>query len=172
MSLTARNAVVFLLPLLLLAGASGCSRKPKPAIAPTPVPPPVTETTKPPETAKPPETPPESTALSGLQDVFFDYDKSDLRGESRDVLGADGELLTKNGAAKVLLEGHCDERGTVEYNLALGQRRADAVKNYLIQYGVDPFRLSTISYGEERPFVEGHDESAWSQNRRVHFVKQ
>jgi peptidoglycan-associated lipoprotein len=70
---------------------------------------------------------------------------------------------------RLTIEGHCDERGTTEYNLALGQRRADAARNYLVDLGIDGSRLSTISYGEERPFETGHDESAWSQNRRAHF---
>jgi peptidoglycan-associated lipoprotein len=73
--------------------------------------------------------------------------------------------------AEFLLEGHCDERGTREYNLALGDRRANATKDYLASLGVDPAKLKTISYGKERPFVEGHDESAWSKNRRTHFVQ-
>ena len=107
-----------------------------------------------------------------LQDAFFDFDKSLIRDDARDVLNTDGKLLVVEGMPKILLEGNCDERGTVEYNLALGQRRADAVKNYLIQYGVSPNNLSTISYGEEKPFAQGHDESAWKQNRRVHLNPQ
>ena len=78
--------------------------------------------------------------------------------------------MKKHPDAEFLLEGHCDERGTREYNLALGDRRANATKDYLASLGVDPAKLKTISYGKERPFVEGHDESAWSKNRRTHFV--
>jgi peptidoglycan-associated lipoprotein len=73
------------------------------------------------------------------------------------------------GALRVTIEGHCDERGTVEYNLALGQRRADATRSYLVDLGIESSRLSTISYGEERPFEMGHDETAWHENRRAHF---
>jgi peptidoglycan-associated lipoprotein len=126
------------------------------------------------ETGIPPEAKPEITipVVFEPRDVFFDYDRFVLRDDAREALTGDGKLLVDNPGVKVLLEGHCDERGTVEYNLALGERRANAVRAYLVQYGVDVSRLSTISYGEERPFAQGQDESAWSQNRRVHFVKQ
>jgi peptidoglycan-associated lipoprotein len=113
-----------------------------------------------------------TSAALELTDVFFDYDRFVLRDDARDALTGNGKLLVDSADTQVLLEGHCDERGTVEYNLALGERRAGAVKGYLVQYGVDASRLRTISYGEERPFAPGQDESAWSQNRRVHFVKQ
>ena len=107
-----------------------------------------------------------------LEDVFFDYDRFALRPEARRVLEANADLLKANGDWFVILEGHCDERGTVEYNLALGEKRARAAKDYMVQRGVEATRMRTISYGEERPFDRGHSESAWAQNRRVHFVQQ
>lgn len=102
--------------------------------------------------------------------IYFDFDKYDIRPEYRDVLSRKAEVLNEFPEIAVRIEGHADERGTVEYNLALGERRAQAAKDYLVSLGVDPDRISTISYGEERPAVEGHDESAWSQNRRDEFV--
>lgn len=106
----------------------------------------------------------------GLKDVFFDYDDATLSADGRDILANNASILNESTALKVLIEGHCDERGTVEYNLALGQRRADAARNYLVNSGVDGMRLTARSLGEERPFTFGTDESAWSQNRRAHFV--
>lgn len=98
--------------------------------------------------------------------VFFDFDKYDIRPDARVRLESQAGWLKKNPDVTVTIEGHCDERGTREYNLALGERRANAVKNYLVALGIDPNRLSTISYGKERPAVEGSNEYAWSQNRR------
>jgi peptidoglycan-associated lipoprotein len=162
-------AAVAMSLIVLLAMTVGCSRKPKPAVVPaTMETKPTTEIVKPPETAT--ETP--VAAVLELKDVFFDYDKFSLRDDAREALNGDGKLLVDNPGARALLEGHCDERGTVEYNLALGERRANATKAFLVQYGVDAARLSTISYGEERPFATGQNEAAWAQNRRVHFVKQ
>ncbi len=105
-----------------------------------------------------------------LKDVFFDTDKSDLTSEARDILVANAEWLRQYPTVRILIEGHCDERHTTEYNLALGWRRANAAKNYLVSLGVDGRRIDTISYGEERPFALGHDESAWRLNRRAHLV--
>lgn len=107
-----------------------------------------------------------------LTDVFFDYDRYNLRDEARRTLEQNARMLLNDRGLHLVLEGHCDERGTVEYNLALGERRAQSVRTFLVEYGVAGERLSAISYGEERPFAFGHEESAWSQNRRVHFVKQ
>ena len=106
---------------------------------------------------------------SQVNDVFFDYDKYALRQDARNILQANAKVLQDNNAGSLTLEGHCDERGTAEYNLALGQRRADAVKDYLVNLGMSASAIQTVSYGEERPFDPGHSESAWSQNRRVHF---
>ncbi len=102
--------------------------------------------------------------------VFFDYDKSDLRPEARATVEALAAWLSNYPATIIGIEGHCDERGTREYNLALGERRANSVHDYLVALGIDPNRLSTISYGKERPAVLGSTEEAWSQNRRGVFV--
>ena len=124
-----------------------------------------------PEAPKAPE-PAAVVAASPLKDAFFDFDKSALREDQKAALGEDVAWLKGNAGAKVLIEGHCDERGTAEYNLGLGERRAKAVKDYLIAAGIAADRISIISYGKERPFVLGHDESAWKWNRRGHFVLQ
>ena len=105
-----------------------------------------------------------------LEKIYFDFDSAALSESSRDTLKKDYELIKKNGAAKVEIEGHCDERGSDEYNLALGERRAKAALNYLVTLGIAPGRLSTISYGKEKPADPGHDEAAWAKNRRVEFV--
>lgn len=105
-----------------------------------------------------------------VQDIFFEYDDATLSAAARDILSTNASHLAELTQLRLLIEGHCDERGTVEYNLALGQRRADATKSYLVSLGVDGGRLATRSLGEERPFASGSDESAWSQNRRAHFV--
>lgn len=102
--------------------------------------------------------------------IFFDFDKSDLRPEARTTLQQKAEILRQYPDIRVRIEGHADERGTVEYNLALGERRANAARAYLIDLGIDPDRLTTISYGEERPLAEGHNEAAWQQNRRDEFI--
>lgn len=106
-----------------------------------------------------------------LEAVYFDFDKSDLRKDARDALSKNAEeLLKKVTDAKVQIEGHCDERGSDEYNLALGDRRAKSVAKYLINLGVKADRISTISYGKEKPAVQGNDDAAWSKNRRAEFV--
>ncbi len=104
-----------------------------------------------------------------IKDAFFETDKSELRDDTRETLAANASWLKQYPTVKVLLEGHCDERNTAEYNLALGWRRAFAARDYLVTLGVDGGRLGVVSYGEERPFATGHDEASWSQNRRVHF---
>jgi peptidoglycan-associated lipoprotein len=109
--------------------------------------------------------------ITAMKTVYFDYDKSDIREDMKPVLQANAKWLSTNTAVKVQIEGHCDERGTNEYNLALGQRRADAVKRYLIALGVSAGRLSTISYGEERPVCTEPDESCMSRNRRGQFAE-
>jgi peptidoglycan-associated lipoprotein len=102
--------------------------------------------------------------------IFFDFDRSELRPEARTTLQQKSEILRQYPDIRVRIEGNADERGTVEYNLALGERRADAARTYLIDLGIDPDRLTTISYGEERPLDEGHNEAAWQQNRRDEFI--
>jgi len=118
---------------------------------------------------EPPPVP--SLETQGIEDVYFSFDSADLTAEGRTSLAKDAAIIGRVGG-HYQIEGHCDERGSAEYNLALGDRRARAVRDYLVSLGVDPAALSTLSYGEERPFAEGHDESAWSQNRRGHFVAQ
>jgi len=111
-----------------------------------------------------------SEAIS-LETVYFDFDKSELRKDTMDVLAKNAEALLKKAAdAKIQIAGHCDERGSDEYNLALGDRRAKSVASYLKKLGVAESRISTISYGKEKPAVDGHDEAAWSKNRRAEFV--
>ncbi len=105
-----------------------------------------------------------------LKDIHFDFDRYDIRPEDGPVLREIAALLMKSPAVKMQIEGHCDERGTAEYNLALGERRANSTKKYLVSLGVPPDRLSTISYGEEAPLDPGHHEEAWAKNRRAHFV--
>jgi peptidoglycan-associated lipoprotein len=104
-----------------------------------------------------------------IKDAYFESDKSELRDDTRELLASDASWLKQYPTIKVLIEGHCDERNTADYNLALGWRRANAVRDYLVTLGVSGDRLSVISYGEERPFALGHDEASWTQNRRVHF---
>ena len=105
-----------------------------------------------------------------LTDAYFDYDQSDLREDARTALAADAEWLKKYPSVQILIEGHCDERGTGNYNLALGDRRANAAKEYLVSLGIDGSRIKTVSYGEERPFCTDSNESCWQQNRRAHLV--
>ncbi len=104
-----------------------------------------------------------------LTDIHFDFDKYDIRPGDGEILKKDYEWFGAN-AGKVRIEGNCDERGTVEYNLVLGQKRADAAKRYLVGLGVDGSRLNTISYGKEKPVDPGHNEAAWAKNRRDHFT--
>jgi len=102
--------------------------------------------------------------------VFFDFDKSELRADGREALQKDAQWLQKWTSTKITVEGHCDERGTAEYNLALGQRRAAAVKDYLVSLGVDGDRITVVSKGKEDPFCTEHTESCWQRNRRGHFI--
>jgi peptidoglycan-associated lipoprotein len=105
-----------------------------------------------------------------LKDIRFDYDKYDIRREDEGNLKENAAFLKKNPNMKVQVEGHCDERGTVEYNLALGERRANSTKRYLVSLGISADRISTISFGKERPLDPGHNEEAWAKNRRAHIV--
>ncbi len=114
---------------------------------------------------------PKAAEVVVLETVYFDFDKSDLRQDARDGLSKNAEsLLKKIADAKVQIAGHCDERGSDEYNLALGDRRAKSVAKYLTTLGVSADRISTISYGKEKPAVQGNNEAAWSKNRRAEFV--
>lgn len=102
--------------------------------------------------------------------IYFDFDRSGIREDQKDRIKMNGEILLKNTATYVRIEGNCDERGTNEYNMALGERRAMSAKKFLMNMGIAENRLTTISYGEEKPLNRGHDELAWSQNRRDDFV--
>jgi len=105
-----------------------------------------------------------------IADAFFEYNDSSLSADAQTALTNSATWLKKNAQYNLLIEGHCDERGTEQYNLALGDRRANQAKEYLVTLGVDAARIRTVSYGEERPFDPGHDESAWAKNRRDHLV--
>lgn len=105
-----------------------------------------------------------------LKDAFFDLDRYAIESAQRDVLAADASWLKAHPSVRATIEGHCDERGTAAYNMALGERRAAAARDYLASLGVDASRLKTVSYGKERPFATTHDESAWAQNRRDHLL--
>lgn len=115
---------------------------------------------------KPPITP----ASSPLKDVYFDFDRYDLNADARTILRGNADWLKSNPRARIEIEGHCDERGTGEYNLALGAKRAQAAREYLTSLGIDGARLSTISYGEEIPICKEQSEECWRQNRRARFV--
>jgi peptidoglycan-associated lipoprotein len=105
-----------------------------------------------------------------LKDIHFDFDKYDIRPGDAEILKGNAALLKKYPKMKIQIEGHCDERGTVEYNLALGERRANSAKKYLISLGIPERSISTISYGKEKPLDPGHNEEAWAKNRRDHMV--
>ena len=184
-----RRALFGLIILPLLVFVVGCPKKPPPE-APTTTAPQTTEKAAPAEEVKEDTKPfaqAPDTSETSLEDqlsdeikklnaqkplgtVYFDFDKSDLRQDALDQLKKNAQWLKSNPGYRVRLEGNCDERGTTEYNLALGDRRSVAVKNYLAKAGIDAGKLETISYGEEHPVNPGHDESAWSQNRRVDFT--
>ena len=177
--------------MIAAALAAGCGKKKPPVARPIPPPP-----TNPATTGERPQAPPEpvhenpiippepSIAADPLatgdlesinknspfQPVFFALDSSDVDAQGQQALNADAEILKKYPTWTITIEGHCDERGTPEYNLALGERRALAAKTYLVSLGVPTERLRTVSYGKEFPFDPGHDEGAWSKNRRAHFV--
>jgi peptidoglycan-associated lipoprotein len=179
---TGTTVLAFLLAATL-GTAAACKKKP-PTTAPGARP--VTEEpTRPTETNVPPppkgaptdvessQLPADVAAINArgyLKDAFFDYDKADLRDDARTALSTDAEWLKRYRSIQFLIEGHCDERGTSEYNLALGDRRANAAKEYLASLGVDASRIKTVSYGKERPFCNESTEDCWQQNRRAHFL--
>jgi len=176
--------------VLLSVVAAGCARRQPPVVAgPTPplAPPAVTAAAPPAPPSRVEESlpvPPEPIAADAISSrsldelnrdspfkpVFYPLDGADLDDAGRAVVTANAALLRKYPTWVVTVEGHCDERGTAEYNLALGERRAVAVKSYLLSLGIAPDRVRTVSYGKEFPFDPGHDDRAWSMNRRAHFV--
>ncbi len=126
----------------------------------------------------PPPPPVQATATDeelfaqNVKDAFFDYDKYDIRSDAQQALQADAQFLAQHPGIRFVIEGHCDERGSTEYNLGLGDNRANAAKNFLVQAGVTADRIKTISYGKEKPFCTDSNEQCWQQNRRAHFVFQ
>jgi peptidoglycan-associated lipoprotein len=106
-----------------------------------------------------------------VRDAYFDFNKSDIRADAREALSKTADFLKNYPQIKVNIEGHCDERGSTEYNLALGDRRANATKQYLVSLGISADRITTVSYGKEKPFCMESNEACWQQNRRGHFVK-
>ncbi len=169
------------LPLIAVValGVSACATKkkdlpPPPPSATTPTPPPVSipgdQMNPPPATvgnANVPGSAADFAAQAGSDHVLFQYDSYELDEDARTILGKQAEWLARYPQTRITVEGHADERGTREYNLALGDRRATAAKNFLAAQGVDTGRMTTISYGKERPAVDGSDEAAWAQNRRA-----
>ncbi|HPR63213.1 MAG TPA: peptidoglycan-associated lipoprotein Pal [Thermoanaerobaculia bacterium] len=182
-----RHALLLTVTLISLTLVLACAHKkaappaPEPPAVeePAPAPEPPAQEVKP-EVVKPVQEPQPKEEIPSdvaelnrkgyLKDVYFEFDKYDLKEDSRTGLAANAEWLRKFSTIKIMIEGHCDERGTREYNLSLGEKRASAAMDYLVSLGVDASRVDVISYGEDRPFSTCHDESCWSQNRRAHFV--
>lgn len=179
--------------VIVLALVGACAKKQPPVARPTQPPPAATGTgpgvsrpPTPPEPVPEPTTvPADPTVTSGdmtsrsiddinkqspFQPVYFDYDSEEISGQGQAALQNNAQLLKQYGTWVVTIEGHCDERGTPEYNLALGERRAIAARDYLVSLGIAPDRLKTVSYGNEFPFDPAHTEDAYSRNRRAHFV--
>jgi len=159
--------------LAILLTVAGCATKQAPAPPPAPPqqqePPPPTPPVQTPPTQ--PETPPvPQVTTDSFAPVYFDFDSYNLREEGRAALDINAKLLRDNLSVQVTIEGHCDERGTAEYNQALGERRAMAARDYLVAAGISEARLRIVSYGKERPFATGSDEASWQQNRRAHFT--
>ena len=186
--MTQKRTAVVVLALLVFAGA--CKKNP-PVVKP--LPPSTTPTNVPsPPVPAPPQPVPDTTPVppepaittdpltssdldainknSPFQPVFFALDSYEVDGAAQQVLTANAGILKKYATWVITIEGHCDERGTAEYNLALGEKRALAAKTYLVSLGIPADRLRTVSYGKEFPFDPGHDEGAWKNNRRAHFV--
>ena len=187
MNVYARSAATVTFCLVLGLGAAACAKK---APAPTPPPPPPAAPAAPPAPPAPPPPPaaaPAPRALSEeemfaqksldqlnkerpLADVFFELDQSTIRDEGRASLTANATWMKRWSSTRISIEGHCDERGTAEYNLGLGERRATAVKAYLVELGVPADRITIVSKGKESPFCTESNEACWQQNRRGHFL--
>ena len=189
--MTMRHTQFAVVAVLVIAlGAGACGKK-KPPVA-RPLPPPPSSTTTGNTVPAPPTPVPDTTPIppepkitddplmagnldeinknSPFQPVFFRLDSFEIEGPAQQALSTNASILKKYPSWVITIEGHCDERGTAEYNLALGEKRALAARAYLLSLGVPADRLRTVSYGKEFPFDPGHDESAWSKNRRAHFV--
>jgi peptidoglycan-associated lipoprotein len=186
-----RRVSAVLAVIVFVAAVGACAKKTPPVARPTTPPPgaPGASTSRPPApptpVAEPQPIPPEpalsSDELAGkdidainrdspFQPVFFALDQHEIDGEGQQALNGNVEILKKYPSWVITIEGHADERGTAEYNLALGERRALAARNYLVSLGVPADRLRTVSYGKEFPFDPGHTEASWAKNRRAHFV--
>jgi len=157
---------------LLVAGSlalSGCAKKAPAELPPPPAPTTATEAPAPtvPQGPTPGSQADFAQQMMGKDVVYFDTDKYNIDAEDQAALASQAQWLAKYPAKRATIEGHCDERGTRDYNLALGERRANAAKNYLVSLGVDAARLSTVSYGKERPVALGSDEASWAKNRRA-----
>jgi len=190
-TMKAARQTALLFVIVVVMGAIACGGKKPPVARPLPPPPPGGPSTAPPRPPAPPEpvseptiVPPEpvrddaisSASLddlnksSPLKPVFYELDSSELSAAAQQTLDENAALLKRYPSWTVTVEGHCDERGTAEYNLALGERRAIAARTYLVSLGIPAGRVRTVSYGKEFPFDPGHDESAFAKNRRAHFV--
>jgi peptidoglycan-associated lipoprotein len=184
----ARHLLFIFALIVSLAVVAACAKKPPPqAPAPPPPPPAAAPAPPPPPPPPPPPAPPPPRPLTEeeifarktleqlneekhLADVFFDLDRSDIRDEGKSALQKDADWMKRWTSTQVTVEGHCDSRGSAEYNLGLGSRRATAVKEYLVSLGVAANRITTVSKGKEQPFCSDDNESCWQQNRRGHFV--
>jgi peptidoglycan-associated lipoprotein len=180
---------LIVLVLLLTVVVAGCKGKAKPPVA-RPQPPVMTPADAPPPPPEPPQPiveqpvsvptlPPDDLTGRSIDDLnrdsplrplYFELDSNDVSTEGQQILQANAAVMKKYPNMQVTIEGHCDERGTAEYNLALGERRALAARNYMVSLGIPADRIKTVSYGKEFPFDAGHDDGAWKQNRRAHFV--
>ena len=188
--MTRKSNALMVLAVLVTVVVGACAKKTQPVARPMP-PPTVTNTgTLPPAPPPPPSPVSEPVPVppmpveetigskslddlnrdSPLKPLFFDVDSADVNAEGQQLLQANAAVLKKFPAWQVTIEGHCDERGTAEYNLALGERRALAARTYLVSLGIPADRVRTVSYGKEFPFDAGKDDGAWSKNRRAHFV--
>ena len=189
--MTRVRAVLPIIVLTVSMGASACAKKVPPPV-PAPPPPPAASAAPPPPppppapraAAVPPSAPgglsedevfarkslEQLNAERPLQDVYFDLDQADIRADARAALQKNSDWLTRWSSAVLAIEGHCDARGSAEYNLGLGSRRATAVKDYLVSLGVPAARVTIVSKGKEQPFCNQQEESCWQQNRRGHFV--
>jgi peptidoglycan-associated lipoprotein len=176
-----RHSTTLAFTLVLAVAVAGCGKKTPP---PAPIPPPAAPEMPPPAPQPPPESVPtpneyeqlrqksidELEKMGLLADIHFDYDRADLRDADRSILSQNADTLKKFDFLRITVEGHCDERGSVEYNLALGERRAKAAYDYLVSLGVDASRLKTVSYGKEVPLCQESNEECWARNRRAHFA--
>ena len=164
----------FVIPGMLFLSACCCGNdvvvapQPAPVPAPAPAPVPIPVPLPPPAPVKPPA--PAPVVVPPLADIFFDFDKSEIRSDAAAQLETDANWMKANPTKSIILEAHSDSKGSSEYNIALGQRRATSAKNYLVKLGINPARLKAVSYGKDKPVVAGTSDEVRAQNRRVRFV--